>query len=148
MVKKDRLDKAAHNLFDYLHNTVSSLNNSKVFAGVMIIVLNICSKFVTIKLSKTMESYLKYTFSRDILIFAIAWMGTRDIYIAMIMTVVFIIVMDFFLNEESKFCMLPRHFTDYHIELMENRESVTEEDVKKATEVLEKANAQKKSAPK
>ena len=70
-----------------MDSQIQNLNNSKVFAGLMIITLNIASKFVNIKLGKTMERYLKYTFSKQILVFAIAWMGTRDIYIAL--TIVF-----------------------------------------------------------
>jgi len=61
-------------LFRYVHEQIQALNNSKVFAGIMIITLNIVSRFVNIKLSKTMESYLKYTFSKYVLVFTIAWM--------------------------------------------------------------------------
>lgn len=145
MPNKNKIEGAFSNLVNYLHNNVSALNNSKLFAGLMIIILNISSKFVTIKLSKTMESYLKYTFSRDILIFAIAWMGTREIYIAFIITLVFIIVMDFILNEESAFCCLTEQFTNYHIGLLEDT-PVTEEEIKKAKEVLERAEKQKQEA--
>ena len=55
-------------IFKYLHDVISRVNESKIFAGVMIIILNIASRFVTIKLSKSMESYLKYTFSKQLLI--------------------------------------------------------------------------------
>lgn len=130
-------------MFDYLHNNIKVMNDSKIFAGLMIITLNIASKFVTIKLSKTMESYLKYTFSRDILVFAITWMGTRDIYIAFFITLVFMLCMDFLLNEDSMFCILPEQFTDYHISLATNNEIVSPEEIKKAREVLERAEKQK-----
>jgi len=130
-------------LLNYLHNHVMTINNSKLFAGLMIIVLNVASKFVNIKLSKTMEAYLKYTFSRDILVFAIAWMGTRDIYIALIVTGVFMLCMDYFFNEESSFCCLPANFTDYHVSLINSDDAVTPEQIKQAEEVLEKAKQQK-----
>ena len=130
-------------MLDYLHNNIKAMNDSKIFAGLMIITLNIASKFVTIKLSKTLESYLKYTFSRDILVFAITWMGTRDIYIALFITLVFILCMDFLLNEDSMFCVLPEQFTDYHISLATNNEIVSPEEIKKAREVLERAEKQK-----
>ena len=116
--KKSRVVHAAQNILDYLHLNIQSLNNSKLFAGLMIIILNISSKFVNVKLSKTMEAYLKYTFSRQILIFAIAWMGTRDIYIAFIVSILFMIFMDYLFNEESAFCCLPETFKDYHINLL------------------------------
>jgi hypothetical protein len=144
--KKDRVSKYFSRLLNYLHNHVTNINNSKVFAGLMIITLNIASKFVTVKLSKTMESYLKYTFSRDILVFAIAWMGTRDIYIALLIMAVFIICMDYLFNESSMFCCLPESFTNYHVNLLENND-ISEEEIKKAEAVLEKAKKQKNYKP-
>ena len=135
--------KELDNIFSYLHNQVQVLNGSKIFAGIMIILLNISSKYVNIKLSKTMESYLKHTFSKQILVFAIAWMGTREIYVALLITILFTICIEYLFNEDSVFCCLPEQFKDYHIELLENQE-VSEEDIKKAKEILEKAKTQKK----
>jgi hypothetical protein len=112
--------KNVTDIFSLFHDNVKVMNNSKLFAGLMIIILNVSSKFVTIKLSKSMEAYLKYTFSRNILIFAIAWMGTRDIYIALGITVLFIVFMDYLLNEDSPYCCLPHDFTDYHLNLAES----------------------------
>ena len=144
--KNSKTGKYFSGILSYLHNHVMNINNSKVFAGLMIITLNIASKFVTIKLPKTMESYLKYTFSRDILVFAIAWMGTRDIYIALLITTLFIVCMDYLFNETSMFCVLPETFTDYHVNLLDNNE-VSEDDIKKAEAVLEKAKKQKQEKP-
>jgi hypothetical protein len=104
---------------NYLDNQITQLNQSKIFAGLMIIILNVSSKHVDLKLSKTMESYLKHTFNRDILVFAISWMGTRDIYIAFLITTIFIVFVDFIFNEKSNYCCLPNHFTEYHISLLD-----------------------------
>jgi hypothetical protein len=76
----------------------------------MIVTLNVASKFTTIKLSKTMESYLKFSFSRNALIFAISWVGSRDIYIAVALTLMFIILLIFLFNEESRFCIFQKRF--------------------------------------
>ena len=130
-------------VFEYLHSHIKRINDSKIFAGIMIITLNIVSRFVNIKLSKSMESYLKYTFSKYVLVFTIAWMGTRDIYIAF-----FIIFVDYLFDDDSMFCILPEEFKDYHQTLLENdgeNQDITDEDIKKAEKVLEKAKAQKKS---
>ena len=120
--KKNTLGKIINGFLQSIHQNVTTLNNSKIFAGIMIIVLQISSRFVTIKLSKTMESYLKYTFSRQVLIFAIAWMGTRDIYIALSIAILFTIIMDILLNEECSYCVLPSSFKDYHIRLANSQE--------------------------
>jgi len=143
---KKNVNTIMTNIFNYTNNVVMNINNSKLFAGLMIITLNIASKFVTIKLSKSMESYLKYTFSKQILVFAIAWMGTRDIYVALLITLVFIVCIDYVFNEESMFCCLPESFTNHHIGLMENNELVSDEDIKKAKEILEKASKQEHTA--
>jgi len=122
-----------------LHYQVHHLNQSKLFAGLMIIILNIASKFVTVKLSKSMESYLKFTFSRDLLIFAIAWMGTRDIYIALIITCVFIFFMDYILNEDSFMCMLPNNFIqDHHEKIEKENNTLTQQDIQSIKNIASK----------
>ena len=129
-------------LFKVVHNHVQTINNSKIFAGLMIIILNIASRFVNLKLSKNVELYLKHTFSKQILVFAIAWMGTRDIYVALLVTIGFIIIVDYLCNEDSSFCCLPEAFTEYHLELDSN---VTDADIQKANEVLQRAKEQNKN---
>jgi hypothetical protein len=137
--KKKTILAKAYNIFQFLNNKVLALNSSKIFAGIMIIILNISSKFVTIKMSKSIESYLKYTFSRDILVFAIVWMGTRDIYIALCMTLLFVFCIDYLFNENSRFCCLPERFTNYHTELLEtNTKTLTPEDIQQMKNILEK----------
>jgi len=127
-----------------VNDQVKLLNNSKIFAGIMIIVLNISSRFVNIKLGKTMESYLKHSFSKQLLVFTIAWMGTRDIYIALIVSTVFVILTEYLLHEESPYCILSRDTCNYYIEKMENMEDVSEDEIKKAKGVIEKAASQGK----
>ena len=121
-MKTNSTGKTINQFLQRIHNNITVLNGSKIFAGIMIIVLQISSRFVTIRLSKTMESYLKYTFSKQILIFAIAWMGTRDIYIALTIAIIFSFIMDVLCNEDSQYCMLPNKFKDYHIQLADDNE--------------------------
>ena len=121
----------------YFHNYVKIMNGSKMFAGLVVITLIIASRFVTIKLSKSMESYLKFTFSRDVLVFCIVWMGSRDIYIAATFTLLFTFIMDFLLNEESTYCILPETFTTYHTELLDGT-APTADEIKNAESVLER----------
>jgi uncharacterized membrane protein len=138
-----------NSLLKFLNNFVVSINTSRVFAGIMIIILNVSSKFITMHFSKSMESFLKYTFSRNILIFAICYMGSRDIYISLGLTLFFILLMDVLLNEESGFCILPESFTQYHTTLMENMENQnkdsvpTQGEINKAIKVLSELSKNK-----
>ena len=141
-LRKDGLWKEFTDMMTYINTHILNLNQSKVFAGLIIIVLNISSKFVTIKLSKSMEAYLKYTFSRSILIFAMAWMGTRDIYTALFITILFGICANYLFNEESAYCCLPESFTTYHEGLTENQPKVTQEQINDAIKLLSEAKSQ------
>ena len=132
MVKKT---SSSSSMFDGMHEKIMDINSSKIFAGLMIIVLNIASKFVTFRFGKTTEMYLKYTFSRQILVFAMAWMGTRDIYIATGLTLLFILFFDFLFNENSSLCVLPNEFKEYYQNFDED---VSHDEYVKAKATVEK----------
>ena len=119
---------------------LSYLNNSKFFAGIVMIMLNIGSKYVTVELSKSQEEYLKNNIGRQLLIFAISWMGSRDILIALALTAIFTILTEHLFNEESSLCIIPKKYRKYeHLLYLDKDNVVTEEERKKATEILEKA---------
>ena len=129
-------------IFNKLHENILSLNDSKFFAGIIMILLNIGSKFITMRFSKSQEAYLKLVLSRQLLIFSIAWMGTRDIYMALTITAVFIVLADFVLNEESKFCILPDSFKDFYKALDTNDDGIlTDDEINNSIKILEKAKA-------
>jgi hypothetical protein len=90
-------------------NTIGTLNNSKLFAGVIMILLNVGSKFINIQFSKSTEQYLKMNVTKEILVFAMAWMGTRDVFAALCLTAAFTILSDHLFNEESHICIVPHH---------------------------------------
>jgi len=146
-------DKGTQTLRDmlaYINSQVLAMNQSKLFAGLIIIILNISSKFVTLRLSKTMEGYLKYTFSRDILVFAMAWMGTRDIYTALFITLVFSLCANFLFNEQSGFCCLSESFIERQTGLVDSPPEIpeiTEQQIADAVTLLANAKKQKETAP-
>lgn len=149
MVKHVNVSNPTHtsflsNPFQYLHEHVLFLNNSKFFAGVVMIMLNIGSKFVSIQLSKSAEEYVKYTLSRQMLIFAMAWMGTRDIYTALGLTAVFVILSDHIFNEESAMCIIPHENRILHTLVDENENGkISDNEINNAISILEKAKKKK-----
>jgi len=122
-------------IFEYL----GRLNNSKFFAGLVMILLNIGSKYITIELSKSQEEYLKNNVGRQILIFAISWMGSRDILVALALTGIFTVLTSHLFNEESKFCIIPQKYRKFeHLLDLDKDNVVSDDEIKKAREVLEK----------
>jgi hypothetical protein len=124
----------------YINSHVMYLNNSKFFAGVIMILLNVGSKFMSIQFSKSTEEYMKFTLSKQLLVFAMAWMGTRDIYVALGLTAVFTILSDHLFNEESSLCVVPHDFRVLHKLLdTNNNGDISETEITSAIAVLEKA---------
>jgi hypothetical protein len=132
------------NFLGYINHHVMYLNNSKFFAGIVMILLNVGSKFITIQFSKSTEEYMKYSISKQILVFAMAWMGTRDIYAALGLTAVFTILSDHLFNEESSLCIVPHQYRilDKLIDTDDDN-IVSEVELSAAIAVLEKAKREK-----
>ena len=128
----------------YINHNVMYLNNSKFFAGVVMILLNIGSKFITIQFSKSTEEYMKWSVSKQLLVFSMAWMGTRDIYTALGLTAIFTILSDYLFNEESSLCMVPHKYRVLHKLIDTNNDGiVSEAEVAAAVAILEKAKRDK-----
>jgi len=134
------------NPLQFIHGNIMYLNNSKFFAGVIMILLNIGSKFISVNFSKSTEEYLKFTLSKQILVFSMAWMATRDIYTALVLTAVFIVLSEHLFNEDSHFCIVPHSARIIHklnAASHPNNNIVTEDELNNAIQILEKAKKEK-----
>jgi len=87
---------------------LETLNGSKLFAGLMMIFMNIGSKFVTIDLSSNQKQFLANSILRQVLVFAVAFVGTRDLLVSLILTAVFTVLVDGLLHESSPISILPK----------------------------------------
>ena len=142
---KDSKTKKFKNEKLTLNNFLDNLSTNKLFIGLMMIFMNIGSRFIEIKLTKGQEMIFK-NIAREVLIFTIAFMGSRDIVIALILTAVFIILSNFVFNENSKYCLLPASYKKLeNVMDLNNDGKVSKEELEKAYEVLKKAKAQEKN---
>jgi hypothetical protein len=136
-------DKYLQNWMKYLYDIIKPVNDSKIFAGIVVLTINLLSKMISLPTSRTIEAVIKHSFSRYILVFAIAWMGTRDIVISFIVCVLFAVCVEFLFNEKSSFCCLTESFVETHIQKLEsfegNPHEVTKEELDSAMKIIEKA---------
>lgn len=129
---------------DIINKAVESLNSSTFFAGIMMICLNIGSRYIQLNLDESTESYIKYALTKEILVFTISWMATRNIYSALVLTAVFVVLADFALNEKSKYCILPKNFINSRkLGEYTNNKVITEKEFNDAMEIVEKYKSQK-----
>ena len=136
--------KIFYNAIQYINTHILYLNNSKFFAGVIMILLNVGAKFIPIQFSKSTEEYLKLSVTKQILIFAMAWMGTRDIYASLMLTAAFTILSDHFFNEESNYCIVPEKYRVLSKAMDTNNDGkISQEEVNNAIAILSKAKKDK-----
>jgi len=115
------------------------LNNSKVIAGVAMLMLNVGSKHVHLSLSKSIDKILANEYAKKCIVFSMFFVATRDISIAFLLTILYIIIVDGILNESKQFCILPKSIKE---------DSITDAQYKKAQEVVKDYNIQKESTSK
>lgn len=128
-------------MFDFLNH----LNQSKYFLAFLIIFLNLGSKFINININDYHKRLLHDTIGRELMIFAICFVGTRDVITALIMSSAFIIINDFMFNEDSSLCIIPKQYRNaMRSALDKNKDDVIDEsEIKDAIRILNKARKQK-----
>lgn len=125
-------------------NLLNSLNSSKFLVGVAMLLLNVGSRYVELGFSKTQEQALRNGLGREIFIFAVVFMGTRDVVISIMLTASFIILSDYLFNERSRFCIMPENMKRIsNVVDINNDGIISPEEEEKALELLKKAEKQK-----
>jgi len=122
-------------IIDVFRELIKTLNSSKFFIGIMMIVLNIGSKYIEIDLGKNHKQLLNNKIMRRILIFAIVFIATKDILISLIVTAVFVILVLNLFNQDSPLCILPKSYTDLDTN---NDNKISDEEIIQAYERLKK----------
>jgi hypothetical protein len=131
-------------LLKIIHNAFMTVNNSKLFAGIIMILMNIGSKYITVKFSKSQEAYMRNYIGREILIFAVCWMGTKDIYMSLMLTAAFFVLTQHLFNEESAYCVLPQKYRELHKLVDANGDGeVSQKEINEAVRILKQAKSQK-----
>jgi len=113
------------------------MNTNKFFIGLMMIMLNIGSKYVTIQTSKSMEQYMKMNISKQMLIFSMCFLGTRCIITSILLTSGFVILSDHIFNEDSDYCVIPREYRIMDT-IPATSDIITDEEYSKAVDIVEK----------
>ena len=120
------------------------INNSKLLSGLAMLVLNLFSKYVELNLSKSQEAYIRNSITREILIFIVIFVGTRDIITSVLMTAAFVILSNTVFNEKSNLCIMPAKYKYLHKVLDTNKDNnISEKEINDARDILYKANIQK-----
>jgi hypothetical protein len=113
---------------------LSDLNNNKYFTGIMMLVLNLGSRFLVMELSDTQEQMLSNKIIRRFIVFTVVFIATKDIYVSLVVTAVFIILVSGLFNENSKYCIVTKPVIT----------QITQDEYKDAQKVIKMYKLQKK----
>lgn len=123
-----------------INDYTKTVSSNKLFVGAMMIFMNIGSRHIEIKLTKSQETLMK-NIATEILIFTIAFIGTRDIITAIIITTIFVLLSKFVFNENSKYNILPKNYKQLEKVLDSNNDGkISEKEIENAINILKKAN--------
>ena len=95
------------NILNTINNNFNKLNNSKYFIGVMMILLNIGSKYLFDEFGELHNLLLTKKTIRRLMIFVIVFIAIRDVKVSIIITFLFIVIVLELCNEKSKYCIIP-----------------------------------------
>jgi hypothetical protein len=116
------------------YSIIQNLNNSKFFAGILMILMNLGSKYISLELSETQDEFFSNIVIRRIMIFVIVFIATKDIITSIIITSCFVVLVSGLFNENSKFCLIKNNCKQTKV--------IYKEQVEKAKKVLQKYEEQ------
>lgn len=118
---------------------IELLNNNKILWGATMLLLNFGSRFVVADLGKFHESILANQFVKKIIVFSMFFVATRDIITAILLTLVYIFIIDGLLHEKRKFCIVPKKFKDItnidETQYLQAKQKVIAYEIKKSKEI-------------
>mgnify|MGYP001183965696 CR=1 FL=1 len=118
---------------------LTRLNNSKYFSGIVMILLNIGSKYVSLELSEAQQQFLSHPIIRKLLVFTIFFVATKDIVVSVILSTIFIIFVCGIFHEDSRLCVFKNVLKSF----CEKRKVViNKEDYEKAKKIISKYESQ------
>ena len=125
-----------------LNKFVKDIGTNKLLLGIFMIFMNIGSRYIELKLTKGQEMIIK-NISREVLIFTIAFINTKDLIVSFIITGIFIILANFVFNEKSKYNILPEKYKKLAQLIDTNKDNIiSENEINKAYDILKKARGQ------
>ena len=94
-------------MFRFLDN-MNDLNENKYFIGLMMILVNIGSRFIIGELSDEQKKLINDKTLRRLFIFGVFFMATRDVISSLILTIMFVLLISELFHEDSELSLIPK----------------------------------------
>ena len=115
-------------MFSQLGGKLNTLNDNKYFIGILVLLLNFGSKYVSEEIGTFADKILSSRIARRLIIFSMCFFATRDIVTSLILTSAFVIISFNLIHEKSYYSLLPKKYKE--VDLQKN--TLTPLEIKKA----------------
>ena len=82
--------------------------DNKYIIGIVMVIINFGARFIVNELNEEQKKLINSKYLRRIIIFLVIFMATRDIVISLVLTVIVILVIFEFFNEDSEYSLVPK----------------------------------------
>jgi len=129
-----------------IENTITSINSNPYFIGSMMLLLNLGGRHLATGLTPEQDKFFQQPWFRQLLIFVIFFIGTRNIISSFFMSIVFILLIGYLFNDTSTLYIfnpsIDSKKSSEKTAPVNNVLTPEEQDIhKKLSEKLQKANA-------
>ena len=87
---------------EYFRAGAENLNENKYFIGFAMILLNIGARFIIDELDDDLRKIISSPYIRRFFIFCSFFMATKDIFISLVLTIVFVIIINEFMGKDGE----------------------------------------------
>lgn len=99
-------------MIELLDSIFFHLNTNSYFIGIMMIVLNIGTRYLMQEFGSVFDFVFNIRLIKRLMLFTVFFVATRNVKVSIILTGIFIILALEFLNENSKYCIIPKDWLD------------------------------------
>lgn len=120
---------------------VTMLNGSRFFAACVMLMMNIGGRYISKDIPDYIFNVFEFPMMRALTVFSIAFIASRDVKVSLIIALFFVVIFKYLLDDKSNVCILSERMKKM---LDLNKDGrVSEAELKKASEVIEKYRHQK-----
>ena len=123
-------------MFKYLKKIEKNIINNKLFLGFLLVSINFMSRNVNFDVSPFQRQILNSDLVKQLFIFFIAFVGTKDLKVSILLTASFYILSNHLLHENSRFSIIPKRLKN--VIDTNNDNVISQKEINEAINILEK----------
>lgn len=137
-----------------LSQLLLSLNSSRIIGAFLMFVMNIGSKYIAKDVPLAVDIIFDNFWARMFVVLCIAFISTRDIMVSLLITLLYIIIFAYLLNDNSASCIMRDTIIEYKEKLKKFKQEmnsqqpsydISSKDVINAREIIRRYELEKRA---